>query len=35
MTEGAIVFFALGATVLWGGLATTLTIAIKKGKEQG
>lgn len=33
MTGGAILFFALGATVLWGGLITTLIIAIKKEKN--
>lgn len=33
MTSTAIIFFALGATVLWGGLITTLTITIKKEKE--
>lgn len=33
MTGGAMLFFALGATVLWGGLATTLFIAVRKEKE--
>ena len=29
MTTTAIGFFLFGATVLWGGLAVTLTIALK------
>jgi hypothetical protein len=33
MTLTAILFFVFGATVLWGGLATTLYIAIKKRDE--
>lgn len=33
MTGGAMLFFALGATVLWGGLIVTLSISIKKEKE--
>ncbi|MTI69201.1 MAG: MetS family NSS transporter small subunit [Firmicutes bacterium] len=32
MTGSAIAFFLFGATVLWGGLAVTLTIAIKGNK---
>jgi hypothetical protein len=32
MTSSAIIFFTIGATVLWGGLLCTLTIAIKKEK---
>lgn len=35
MTGVAILFFSLGATVLWGGLITTLIITIKKEKELG
>lgn len=35
MNSGALLFFSLGATVLWGGLVTTLIIAIKKEKELG
>ena len=33
MTSTAIVFFALGATVLWGGLITTLAITIRKERQ--
>lgn len=33
MTQTALIFFALGATVLWGGLITTLTITIRKEKQ--
>lgn len=29
MTQSAIIFFSIGATVLWGGLFTTIMIAIK------
>ncbi|MFT9493786.1 MetS family NSS transporter small subunit [Anaerosolibacter sp.] len=32
MSGTSIIFFLFGATVLWGGLAVTLTIALKKGK---
>ncbi|MDF2547622.1 MAG: hypothetical protein K0R93_2520 [Anaerosolibacter sp.] len=32
MTGTSLIFFLFGATVLWGGLAVTLAIAIKKGK---
>lgn len=32
MSSSAIIFFIIGATVLWGGLLCTLTIAIKKEK---
>ena len=32
MTSTAITFFALGATVLWGGLITTLIITVTKEK---
>lgn len=31
MNTTAIIFFACGAIVLWGGLAVTLTIAIRGG----
>lgn len=34
MTATAILFFLFGATFLWGGLAVTLTIAIKGDKKQ-
>lgn len=34
MTSVALTVFGIGATVLWGGLLVTLTIAIKKGKEE-
>jgi len=34
MTPTAIIFFLFGAVVLWGGLATTLVIALRKGKEE-
>ncbi|KAJ51187.1 hypothetical protein BD780_000903 [Clostridium tetanomorphum] len=30
MTLSAIIFFGIGATVLWGGLLTTLIISMKK-----
>ncbi|WP_110939479.1 MetS family NSS transporter small subunit [Geosporobacter subterraneus] len=33
MSATSIIFFLFGAVVLWGGLATTLTIAIKDGKK--
>ncbi|MEA4827454.1 MetS family NSS transporter small subunit [Clostridium sp. JNZ J1-5] len=33
MSYSAILFFIIGATVLWGGLLCTLTIAIKKEKK--
>ena len=33
MTTTALAYFAIGAMVLWGGLITTLDIAIKKEKE--
>ncbi|WP_129595810.1 MetS family NSS transporter small subunit [Anaerophilus nitritogenes] len=29
MTSTAMLFFTIGAVVLWGGLATTLTIGLK------
>ena len=32
MSSSAIIFFIIGATVLWGGLFCTLAIAIKKEK---
>lgn len=34
MTATALTYFLIGATVLWGGLLTTLIISIKKEKEQ-
>jgi len=34
MTPTAIAFFLFGGVVLWGGLATTLVIAIKNGKHK-
>jgi hypothetical protein len=33
MSTGAIVMFIIGATLLWGGLAVTIAIALKKNKE--
>ncbi|MCI9070709.1 MetS family NSS transporter small subunit [Clostridium sp.] len=33
MTATALIYFAIGAIVLWGGLITTLVISIKKEKE--
>ena len=33
MTATALIYFAIGATVLWGGLITTLAISIKREKE--
>ena len=33
MSTGAIIMFAFGATLLWGGLALTISIAIKKSKK--
>lgn len=33
MTTTALLFFLFGATVLWGGLAVTLTIAVKSEKK--
>ncbi|HCQ91510.1 MULTISPECIES: MetS family NSS transporter small subunit [unclassified Clostridium] len=30
MTLSAIIFFSIGATVLWGGLFTTIIISMKK-----
>lgn len=33
MTGTSIAFFLFGAIVLWGGLAVTLTIALKSDKE--
>jgi len=33
MTTGAIIMFAFGATLLWGGLAVALTIAVVKSKK--
>jgi len=33
MTGTSIAFFLFGAIFLWGGLAVTLTIAIKDDKE--
>ena len=32
MTATALTYFLIGATVLWGGLITTLIISIKKDK---
>lgn len=32
MTAIALTYFFIGATVLWGGLITTLVISIKKEK---
>jgi hypothetical protein len=34
MTVTAVVFFLFGATVLWGGLAVTLYIAMKNNKRE-
>jgi hypothetical protein len=34
MTGGAIGMFIFGATLLWGGLAVTITIAIRKNKTK-
>lgn len=34
MTTTSIIFFLIGAIVLWGGLAVTLTMLIKGGKEE-
>ncbi|MBS4534073.1 MetS family NSS transporter small subunit [Clostridium sp. D2Q-14] len=33
MTGVSIAFFLFGAVVLWGGLAVTLTIALRDGKN--
>lgn len=33
MTGSSIAFFLFGATILWGGLAVTLSIALKSDKE--
>lgn len=33
MNKSAIIFFVIGATVLWGGLISTLVIAFKKEKS--
>lgn len=33
MNASAILFFAIGAIVLWGGLAVTLMISIKNEKD--
>lgn len=33
MTKVAIAFFLIGATVLWGGLAVSLTMLIKSEKK--
>ncbi|SCI75684.1 Uncharacterised protein [uncultured Clostridium sp.] len=33
MTGTSMLFFGLGAVVLWGGLITTLTITIKNEKK--
>lgn len=33
MSGGAIGMFLFGAVLLWGGLALTITIAIKKSKS--
>lgn len=33
MSIGAIIMLVFGATLLWGGLALTITIAIKKNKS--
>ena len=33
MTTTSIAFFLFGAITLWGGLAITITIAIKKDKK--
>jgi len=32
MSAGAIGMFLFGATLLWGGLAVAITVAIKKSK---
>ena len=32
MTTQAIIFMIIGASILWGGLATTLVINFKNGK---
>jgi hypothetical protein len=32
MSTSAIVMFIIGATLLWGGLAVTIGIALRKGK---
>ena len=34
MNKIALIFFIFGATVLYGGLITTIIISIKKGKEK-
>lgn len=34
MTTIALTYFGIGATVLWGGLITTLVISIKKEKAK-
>lgn len=33
MTTNAMIFFIVGATVLWGGLAITLLISFKNSKN--
>lgn len=33
MTGGAIGMFVFGAVLLWGGLAVSITVAIRKNKE--
>lgn len=33
MTATSIAFFLIGATFLWGGLAVTISIAIKNDKK--
>lgn len=33
MTTGAITMFIIGAVVIWGGLATAITYAVKKAKD--
>ncbi|MFA9396982.1 MAG: MetS family NSS transporter small subunit [Clostridiaceae bacterium] len=32
MTKTSIIFFAVGATILWGGLAVSLIIGLKEKK---
>ncbi|MBD8047446.1 MULTISPECIES: MetS family NSS transporter small subunit [Clostridium] len=32
MTLSALIFFSIGATVLWGGLLATIIISMKKDK---
>jgi len=34
MNTSAIIMFIFGASLLWGGLAVTLTIAMRKSKKK-